>query len=851
METKIILIDSNSLINRAFHALPPLQLADGMYTNAIYGYVSMLQKLISEEKPTHICAVFDCRAKTFRHLKYDGYKATRKPMAEELATQIPVLQELLSKMGIKILFQEGVEADDIIGTLAKKFDKYTIIVSGDRDCLQLIDDSTTVYLTKRGVSDVIKYDEKTLMEDMGFTPKQIIEYKGLAGDSSDNIPGASGVGPKTASDLLKQYNDIEGIYANLEDIKGKLQERLSENREKVFLSKELATICTSVNFDCELKDLEFNYPLKAEAYAMMRRLEFKKLTDRFKFETETEDIAVGKEITVENVAINGIDELAELVKSINVGSTIAIYASGNALNFSCDGKSYDIAFSVDLFGSGISDYDAFKVMTPLFEADYKKIFYDVKHIKTILNVYGVEVSQPYEDLQLKGYLLMPGRNIKDVKELLLAYGYGGKSIAAELLSLNDDLDTKLEEMELKKLYTDLELPLIQCLYEMERAGFKIDIAVLNELDSIYTEQIEKLLKEIYLLVGEEFNVNSTKQLGYILFDKLKLPHAKKNKTGFSVSAEVLEELEHPIAETLLKYRQVTKLKSTYIDGMRSVINKKTGKVHTCFKQSLTATGRLSSTEPNLQNIPVRRAEGREIRRMFIPGDNSALVSADYSQIELRLLAHFSQDENLIEAFKTDVDVHSLTASKIFRVPLEKVDGSMRASAKAVNFGIIYGISSFGLAKNAMVSNSQAKRFIEDYFATYPKVKEYMDNNVKEAKANGYLRTMLGRVRYFPELTSTQFNIRAFGERAAMNMPLQGSASDVIKLAMLKVDAALKSHGLKARLILQVHDELIVDTPLDEVEKVKAILKECMENVVQLRVPLIVNVASGKNWFEAK
>ncbi len=850
-ETKIILIDSNSLINRAFHALPPLQLADGMYTNAVFGYVSMLQKLISEEKPSHICAVFDCRAKTFRHLKYDGYKATRKPMAEELAVQIPVLQELLQKMGIKILFKEGVEADDIIGTLAKKFDKNTIIVSGDRDCLQLIDDSTTVYLTKRGVSDVIKYDKVTLMADLGFTPKQIIEYKGLAGDSSDNIPGASGVGPKTATDLLKQYEDIDGIYAHLDEIKGKLRERLSENREQVLLSRELATICVSVQLDCDLKDLEFNYPLKAEAYAMMRKLEFKKLTDRFKFETETEEISVGKEIAVENVSVNGIDELTAIVNTIKKSDAIAFNVAGNALSFCCGDKSYDVAFSVDLFGSGINDYDAFKIMKPFFGKDYKKVFYDVKQMKTLLNNYNIEIEQPYEDLLLKGYLLMPGRNIKDVTELLLAYGYGGKNVAAELLSLNEELDKKLQEMELDKLYTDLELPLIQCLYDMERTGFKIDILVLNELDSIYTEQIAKLLKEIYFISGEEFNVNSTKQLGHILFEKLQLPHTKKNKTGFSVSAEVLEELEHPIAEVLLRYRQITKLKSTYIDGMRSVINKKTGKVHTCFKQSLTTTGRLSSTEPNLQNIPVRRAEGREIRRMFIPSEKCVLVSADYSQIELRLLAHFSQDENLIEAFNTGVDVHSLTASKIFRVPLESVDGSMRSSAKAVNFGIIYGISSFGLAKNASVSNSQAKRFIDEYFVTYPKVKEYMDSNVKEAKTNGYLRTMLGRVRYFPELTSSQFNIRAFGERAAMNMPLQGSASDVIKLAMLKVDEELKKQGLNAHLILQVHDELIVDTPLNEEATVKKILKDCMENVVKLRVPLIVNVASGKNWFEAK
>ncbi len=417
--------------------------------------------------------------------------------------------------------------------------------------------------------------------------------------------------------------------------------------------------------------------------------------------------------------------------------------------------------------------------------------------------------------------------------------------------LDAELDEKMDKLELTKLYRELELPLVKCLFDMERVGFRIDINILNELDAMYTEEIEGLVKSIYELAGEEFNVNSNKQLASILFEKLGLPHSKKNKTGFSVNAEVLEELEHPIAEVLLRYRQLTKLKSTYIDGMRGLINKSTGKVHTCFKQNVTATGRLSSTEPNLQNIPVRRAEGREIRRMFVPSDGCVLVSADYSQIELRLLAHFSQDSNLIEAFKEGKDIHATTASKIFRVPFEEVTSAMRSSAKAVNFGIIYGISSFGLAKNANVTNYQAKKFMEGYFATYPAVKEYMNENIKVAKEQGYLRTMLGRIRYFPELTSSQYTVRAFGERAAMNMPLQGSASDIIKLAMLKVKSELEKKGLKSKLILQVHDELILDVPEAEEDEVKGLLVSTMENVVELRVPLIVNVASGKNWYEAK
>lgn len=848
-EAKIILIDSNSLVNRAFHALPPLQLTDGMYTNAIFGYISMLQKLIAEENPTHICAVFDCRAKTFRHLRYDGYKATRKPMAEELAAQIPVLQELLVSMGIKILFKEGVEADDIIGTLAKRFDKNTLIVSGDRDCLQLIDDTTTVYLTKRGVSDVKKYTTRTLMEEDGFTPSQIIDYKGLAGDSSDNIPGAAGVGPKTAADLLRDYSDIDGVYANIEQIKGKLKEKLLENKEKVYLSRELATICTSVDIDCTLSELSFSYPLTTDAYEFMRKLEFKKLIDRFKFE-EVGILPSEKKTDTELITVNTVSELKKIVGDMRRESGIA-FCWDKEIEFSDGVKGFKINLADDLFGQGLGEEEAARLVAPLFGSQYRKVLFDAKHVMGVVSEFGVEIAPPYDDLSLKSYLLNPGRNVKDASQLLTMYGYGGENPSAEMLSLNGELDVKLRDMELARLYETLELPLIKCLYDMEKTGFRIDTEVLNELDKQYSEEIEKLLKEIYLIAGEEFNVNSTKQLAHILFDKLSLPHSKKNKTGFSVNAEVLEELEHPITVVLLRYRQLTKLKSTYIDGMRNVINRRTGRVHTSFKQNLTATGRLSSTEPNLQNIPVRRAEGREIRRMFVPGDGCVLVAADYSQIELRLLAHFSRDENMIAAFDGDADVHAITASKIFRVPLEEVDGAMRSSAKAVNFGIIYGISSFGLAKNASVSNAQAKRFIAEYFDTYPRVREYMESNVREAKEKGYLRTLLGRIRYFPELTSSQYTIRSFGERAAMNMPLQGSASDIIKLAMLEVDRIIKSRGLKSKLILQVHDELILEVPREEEETVKQLLKECMENVVSLSVPLVVNVASGKNWYEAK
>ena len=874
---KVLLLDSNSLINRAFHALPPLTNGDGVYTNAVYGYMTMLIKLIAEEKPTHICAVFDCRAKTFRHSIYDKYKGTRKPMAEELAAQIPVLQQLLTKLGIKILFREGYEADDILGTLAKRFAFPTLIVSGDRDCLQLVDDTTTVILTKRGITDVKKYTPGVLKEE-GFTPFQIIEYKAFAGDSSDNIPGCPGVGEKTAKDLLASYGTVNGVYEHIDEIKGKLQQKLLENKESVYLSERLATIDVNADIKCDLDETKYSYCVSEEAKEYMQYLQFKKLIEKMDSFTATEksdnkkinqsevnDSNVSELISEENkseksiikkvktdvVVIKTEEELSETVSKIQAGTTVFIEFLSDKTVISTGEKTYEAVIADNFFGDGISAEKSAEILEPIFSEKYTKVFFDAKKTMHILHDSGLTLVSPYEDVMLMAYLINNTKTIKSPEQLLEDYCFSTENRSAAMLSLYGLLKEKLYEKSLDKLYYEIELPLIEVLYEMEQTGFRINNDILEELNAKYTSEINLLLQDIYNLAGEVFNVNSTKQLASVLFDKLGLKHAKKTKTGYSVDAATLEELDHPIVSAILRYRELAKLKSTYIEGMKAVMNPITGKVHTCFNQCVTATGRLSSTEPNLQNIPVRRSEGREIRKMFVPSRGCCLVTADYSQIELRLLAHFSEEPKLIEAYNENGDIHALTASKIFNVPLESVTPEMRSSAKAVNFGIIYGISGFGLSKNAGVSRYQAKTFIEQYFATYPKIKEYMDGNVENAKKQGYLTTMFGRIRYFPELSSPKHNIRAFGERAAMNMPLQGTASDIIKISMLNVYREIKRRNLKSKLILQVHDELIIDAPEEEKEEVAEILKNGMESAAKLRVPLTVNVASGKNWYESK
>lgn len=860
--TKILLLDSNSLVNRAFYALPPLENKKGVITNAIFGYLSMLARLITDVEPTHIGAVFDLKAPTFRHVMFDEYKGKRKPMPKELASQIPILKELLSEMGIKILSLEGYEADDIIGTIAKRFDYETVIVSGDRDVLQLVDESTVVYNTKRGVTDIKEYDLQSLSEE-GLTPAKVIEYKALAGDTSDNIPGCPGVGEKTALNLLAEYGDVDGIFASLDGIKGKLGERLKENKDKVYLSKQLATIDTNVPIACSLDDIKFEKSnIGASFINHLNELECFKLVTRFGFSEKKPDTndscaapvkPLGEESLpfsestkeIERIIVSDIGKLNDILSGKHSDFTLNI---GENIVFAFDAeREYVVKCAATLLDDGVNFEEAIECLKQILASDAHKVLFDVKDFLNMFAKFGIEISEPWDDVLLKSYLSDSNYTYKSQADFMNANGYRADS-AAGIFIIDSKLNAQLKDKELTSLYREIELPLIRILYDMEECGFKVDISVLDSLSEKYNQELKSLTDEIYAAAGEKFNINSVQQLGGILFEKLNLPHGKKTKTGYSVSADVLEEIDHPLVTLILRYRKAKKLQSTYIDGMRAVINKSSGKVHTIFKQCLTSTGRLSSTEPNLQNIPIRTEEGRIIRKMFVPSDGNVLVTADYSQIELRLLAHFSGDPVLVAAYNEGKDIHAITASKIFGIPFEDVTKDMRRKAKAVNFGIIYGISAFGLARDTGIYQSEAKAFVEKYFETYPNVKSYMDSNVEYARTHGYIRTLSGRIRYFPEFNSPNKNIRNFGERAAMNMPLQGSASDIIKIAMIKVYDALNKGGYRAKIILQVHDELVIDCPKEEAASVKKLLAENMESAVKLSIPLIVDAKIGDNWY---
>ncbi len=851
-QEKLVLIDGNSLINRAFYALPLLTNSNGQYSNAVFGFCNILLRIIEAEKPKYFAVAFDMGAPTFRHKMYADYKAGRKKMPDELASQMPMLKNLLNAMNISVFEKEGIEADDLIGSLAKKFDIPTIIVSGDRDLFQLVDNTTTVWFTKRGVTDILQVTPNNIEEVYGVKANQVVDLKSLMGDSSDNIKGVAGIGEKTAKNLINQYGSLDNIYQNIAEIKQSVATKLTNGKEDAILSQQLATINTTVNLEVELADLEYDFPFSAKVYQMLTDYEIFSLTKRVELFKQDEVKKTKKVVNIKN--ITNETELDALIDSLLSTKLFSIYVDNFDIHISNSKFEENIIkIKQNLIDEGIDFQTAFsKLKSILEDINIKKICLDSKKTKRQLYQTAIDMGGVVFDSNLAIYLLSGSKKTDiDAKQFTERYEYDENCIAVSLFYSKDDLTEKLKTENMLDLYQNIELPLVEVLFQMELNGFKVDIEQLKALSKTYKDEIEVLSQQICDDAGQNFNLNSPKQLGEILFEKLNLELPKNMKK--STSVEVLERIssQHPIIEKILRYRKIEKLYSTYIEPFIKIADKNNF-IHTIFNQTLTATGRLSSSEPNLQNIPIRDDEGKNLRKIFISRfENGKIVTSDYSQIELRLLASYSKDEKLLEAYKNNIDIHSQTASHVFGVPLEAVTPKMRRDAKAVNFGIIYGISDYGLSLNINSSRKEAKQFIDKYFETYSKVKDFMDGLVEFAKENGYVTTLLGRKRKIDEINSSNYLTRQFGERAAMNMPLQGTASDIIKLAMVNVHKELKSKNLKSKLILQIHDELIVDCPAEEEEIVKDILKEQMENVIKLNVPLIVDIQSGDNWFEAK
>lgn len=842
MPDKILLIDSNSLMHRAYHALPQLKSSKGQYTGAVYGFLSLFLKLVKEQQPTHIAAAFDLPGKTFRHLMYPDYKGQRKPMDPELACQVQPLKNLITAMGIKIVSMEGYEGDDILGTLSKRFDAETIIVTGDRDSFQLVSPSTKIFWTKKGVTDIEVYDEARLLED-GFTVPQYIDYKAMRGDTSDNIPGIPGVGEKTAKDLLEKYESLDGVYENIDVIKGKLHDTILNNKELAYLSRELSVIKTDVPVECSLDDIAFTPVYSQDVKRMLQELEITSLSSRMEFDEQA--VSVGTSRIVERITIE--KEVREIrtkkeMSEAMTGDEVAVLI-GSDVRFACDMKTeYLIATKADLFSDGLDFEEAVEALA---EITSKKtiICYDYK---SLAKKYGFTGSG-FFDIMIAAHLARGSATIKGIEAVLAPDGF--ETGACEMMAEKEMLDAQMTNNGVKDLFMNIETPLCAILKNMEERGVCVSTDALKALENKYQKKIDELTETIYDMAGCRFNIASPRQLGDILFDKMQLPTGKKTKSGYSVNEDVLEGLipVTPIASVILEYRHYTKLQSTYVVGLQPLIVG--GRIHTEYNQCITMTGRLSSTNPNLQNIPARSEEADDIKKAFLPSPGNILVSADYSQIELRLLAHMSGDEQLIEAFKNGDDIHALTASQIFGIPLEEVTSQQRREAKAVNFGIIYGISGFGLAENLDISRVKAKSFIDNYFISHPKVKEFMNNCVESARKTEKAVTMYGRIRNLQDINSSNYMVRNSVERMAMNTPVQGSAADIIKLAMIGVENRLKDK--KSKMILQIHDELVIDTAPDEKEEVMKILQEEMEHAAELNVPLVAEAGCGNNWGELK
>lgn len=838
---KLLLIDGNSILNRAYFALPALNDKTGRNVNAVYGFINILLKVCQDYSPEKLVVAFDMRGHNFRKDIYADYKANRKGMPDDLALQMPILHDLLAKMSVTVVEKAGVEADDIIGTITKDNGYQNYVVSGDRDMLQLVSPSVTVLLTKRGVTEVESVTPELLKEVYCLTPAQVIEYKALRGDTSDNIPGVKGIGEKTAMSLLEKYGYIDTIFANVDAEKGALREKLVAGKEMAYVSKTLATIVRNADVQYDLDSCGL-YSLNGEVKRTMEQLQFRSILSRLQFEDEQTHEAV----QVDSIIVDTAAQLQEVAALLAKCDCFAFHYDGKTVYLAdSDVREYVVQLS-DSFLDELTEQTVFETLKPLLESDVAKSVYDQKNLQHVLQNVDVQLCGVKYDVCLMQYLV-EYRAYKDLRGLIDAYGY--QSTGAGIFALAHILQKQLGEHGVWKLYEEVELPLSDLLYRMEIEGVQVDCDLLEKTSKEMHKKLDGLTEEICQLAGETFNLNSTAQLSKILFEKLNLPHGKKNQRGYSTSTDVLEPLvdSHPIVGKILEYRKVSKLLGTYVDGLRPLVRH--GLVHTTYNQTLTSTGRLSSSDPNLQNIPIRDDAGREIRRLFLP-KHGKFVGADYSQIELRLLAAFSMDENLLSCFMHGEDIHAKVASELLGIPVELVNPEMRRMAKAVNFGIIYGISDFGLSQNTNVSVKKAHEYIQLYFERFPKIKSYLDGCVQQAKETGYVTTITGRRRQIPEIKSANYNLRSFGERAAMNMPLQGSAADIMKIAMLKVDSALQQSGLKSKLVLQIHDEIIVDCYPEEAEEVKRIVKEQMEAAVSLACPLVADTEEGETLYEA-
>ena len=850
---KLMILDGNSIVNRAYYGVRMLTAPDGTPTNGVYGFISILQKLLDDQKPDAVCVAFDVHAPTFRHEKYPDYKGQRKPMPDDLVAQMPVLKQALDAMGIKRYELAGWEADDILGTAGRRCEQEgweCVVVTGDKDSFQLITDTTHVFHVKSrmGQTETKEYDPAAFREEYGFDPVHIVDLKALMGDSSDNIPGVPGVGEKTAMDLIQRYTSIDSIYSDLAalDIRDGVRKKLGEGRESAYMSYDLATIRRDVPIEFAPAENLWSLTPNSGTYDVFHRLGFNKFIDKWGLAPGAETAAAVKSAQLPEKDAVGPEGCAELEAALKVAERVSVVSADGLDKLDvCDGKT---VWHIDWASAG-EGYAG--LMKALFSPEIKKISHNVKDLMGLLLGEGLSAEGFVFDTALAAYLLDATESDYPPERVTAKYLGREERGAQAVFDLYPELDKRVRELGMRKLMYDIELPLCRVLADMERAGFLVDKKALYDYGEGMTGAIDALQKSIWSQAGKEFNINSPRQLGEVLFDDLQLPSGKKTKTGWSTNADVLEKLQgkHPIIRDILDYRTLTKLKSTYADGLLKVISAD-GRIHTSFQMTVTATGRLSSTEPNLQNIPIRKELGSEIRKMFVAGPGNVLVDADYSQIELRLLAHISGDEAMREAFRSGMDFHAVTASRVFNVPLEQVTPILRGRAKAVNFGIVYGISAWSLGNDIGVSTAEAKEYMDAYYEKYSGVRDYMKSVVEKARADGYVETLYGRRRYLPELKSSNFAQRSFGERVALNMPIQGTAADIIKLAMVNVAARLKKEGLAAKLILQVHDELIVECPEGEAESVIKLLDEEMENVVHLSVPLTAEAKSGRTWAEA-